>query len=89
MSEYMDVPTILFGSEIENPLQWEVNQSGGYKCPKCGKYCKTRNHLIVHMRTHENPDSYRCTDCNKICKTRVELKMHLWSIHKHKDKRSI
>jgi len=53
-----------------------------WKCKECGKVCKQKNKLSLHIEIHLEGYLHKCSVCDKEYKTRNSLNGHIYFQHK-------
>ena len=72
-------------ADIEKQVEEMIEQAANscWKCKKCGRVMKKRQHIKNHAESHLDGYSHPCHICGKSSKTRNALQNHISYFHKH------
>ena len=76
--------------QLANLYSHEINihsYDNNHKCERCGKYFKTKAHLISHLsyshvKSEQRKQENKCKDCGKLFLKSDYLQSHILRAHK-------
>ena len=67
---------------VSEILKRTDSEGSMWKCTECGKLCKRKDRLGLHIETHLEGFSHPCKYCNIPYKTRGSLQVHISTTHR-------